>query len=199
MSLSPNTVIVPGKGTVFLADPNKVPFTRTQMALLDPAVPTTYTGGWDSFGHTSRDNTVSLSKNGGDSTNLGSWWDPNLITNRDSVSWGLTVNALQMDALTFQTAFPAGRITSDGGYAVGSDPGAVEKALFVLMVNGDKRMGIYGPRVSLSIGDAPSIATDAFFEIQLSGSMLSATAANAPIVIGDLIYFVPPVTLTPAA
>lgn len=197
MGLNANATVIPGKGTVFLAPPNTAPFTRALTASLDPGIPSTHTG-WDTFGHTSRDNNVSLSKEGGDATNLGSWWDPSLVSNRDATSWGLTVNSLQMDYLTFSTALPNGRVTPDGGWVVGSDAGSVERAVFVLMVDGTKRMGIYGPRVNLSIGDAPSIATDGFFEIAMSGSMLSATAAAAPnIQIGDLIYFVPPVALVP--
>ena len=44
--------------------------------------------------------------------------------------------------------------------------------------------------------EAPSISTDSFFEIQLNGSMLSATAAvGSEIVVGDLLAFDPPTAL----
>lgn len=193
MGLNAGSVIIPGKGTVFVGPPNAAPLDK---AALDPATPSTYLG-WECLGHTSRDNAVSLSKEGGDATNLGSWWDPNLVSNRDAVSWGFTVNSLQVDSTTLLLAFPNGRITTGGLFVVPSDGGAVERSIYILCIDGSKRMGIHSPRSSISLGEAPSIATDSFFEIQLSGSMLSATeASGTEVLVGDLIAFDAPTALT---
>lgn len=191
MGLSAGSVIIPGKGTVFTGPPNAVPPVKST---LDPAAPSTYTG-WDNLGHTSRDNAVALSKEGGDATNLGSWWDPNLVSNRDAVTWSFTVNALQLDLLTLQLAFPSGRV-SGGKFVIPSGGGSTEQAVYILCIDGTKRMGLYFPRASISLGEAPSISTDSFFEIQLAGSLLSATAAvGTDVTIGDLMFFDTPVAL----
>lgn len=190
MGLNAGSVIIPGKGTVFVGPPNAAPLNKST---LDPADPSTFLG-WECLGHTSRDNAVSLSKEGGDATNLGSWIDPNLVSNRDAVSWGFTVNSLQVDGTTLLLAFPNGRITTSGLFVVPSDGGAIERAIYILCIDGIKRMGIMSPRSSISLGEAPSISTDSFFEIQLSGSMLSATeASGTEILVGDLLAFDAPV------
>lgn len=193
MGLSSDSTIIPGRGTVFLAGPNAVPF---NYLTVDPADPTTYPG-WECMGHTSASNTVALTTSGGGSTIKPSWWDPNFGVENADVSWGITVNSLQVDYLTLSTAFPNGRV-ANGGYVAPSSIGSVEKAVFVLMLQGAKRMGIYEPRVSLTLGSAPSISLTDFFEIQLSGTLLSATEAigTTDMVIGDLIKFFPPTTIT---
>ncbi|GAB2698363.1 phage tail tube protein [Thalassiella azotivora] len=191
MGLNSAQVILPGRGTAFTAAPDTAPFDK---ATVDPASAATYTG-WDCIGHTSRDNTVSLSKEGGEATNRGSWWDPNLRATRDPNVWGFTMNSLQVDELTLGLAFPGGEIR-DGGFWVPSATGSVERAVYILMADGSARAGLYFPRVDISIGDAPEIATDSFFEIQLSGSLLSATATTpGGANVGDLIGIFPPVAL----
>lgn len=194
MGLNADATIIPGKGTVLVAGPHAVPPT---WATLNPDDPSTYVG-WDCLGHTSRDNAVALSKSGGDSNVKGSWWVENLVDQRSGVVTSFTVNSLQMDYLTFSLAFPNGTVTADGGFVGSSDSGTVEKAVIVFMIAGAKRAGWYNPRVSLAAGDAPSIAVDAFFEIQLSGSVLASaeTVGTTGIVPGREVKWYPPTPMT---
>ena len=190
MALNAATVILPGRGTVFTAPANTVPFDKDTV---NAATTSTYTG-WNCLGHTSRDNTVGLSKEGGEATSRGSWYDPNLRATRDPNSWGFTVNSLQLDALTLGLAFPGGEIRG-GAFWVPSATGSAERAIYILMIDGPATGGLYFPRVDISIGDAPEISVDSFFEIQLSGSMLSASVASGDVEIGDLMAIFPPVDL----
>jgi hypothetical protein len=176
MGFNAAATIIPGKGTVLVADPDTLP--PTDYLTLDPSNPTSFATaapGWDAMGHTSRENNVALSKEGGEATSAGSWWDAALETNYSDVTWGITVNSIQIDALTLGLAFGGGTLdAAEGFYDVASSITPQAKALFVLMVSGNKRMAFYIPNTTVTIGDAPEIATDAFFEIQLSATMKSS-------------------------
>ena len=192
MAFDATQVLIPGKGTIFYGAPNIAPPVKSTLV---PTTPSTFTG-WTLFGHTSRDNPPQISKNGGDSTTRGSWWDDSLVNTTAATSWGLTIASLQVDKDTLQIAFPAGRV-ADGAFYVPSASGKVEKAVYIYAVDGAKTMGLYLPRVSLGIGDAPSISVDNFFEINLQGAILSATAnVTDKVQIGDIWGIYPPTALT---
>lgn len=169
MAMDDTATIIPGRGTVFIAPLGTTP---PNYKTVNPDVSTTFAG-WDCVGHTSRDNTVSLSKDGGDVTTKGSWWSEALRTTRESVDWSLTFNSLQVDRFTMGLAFGGG-VVEDGGYIVPDAVVSQERALFVLMVDGASRMGILLYRADMTLGDAPEIAVDDFFEIQIAATSLSS-------------------------
>lgn len=183
MALDSNALILPGRGTVFVGDPDTTPPTATALAAINPLLPP---AGWECIGHTSRENTVGLSKDGGDATQLGSWWDEAIDTSYDPVNWSITVNSLQVDALTLGLAFGGGTLDDVAGFYDFDNAEAQERAMLVLMVGGTKRMGVYLPKTSITLGDGPEVATDAFFEIQLSGQILNSD------VTGKRIRFIKP-------
>lgn len=169
MALNSDATILPGRGTVFLADRDTA---APDYKTVDPTKPDTFTG-WECLGHTSRENQVSLSKDGGDATQLGSWWDAAIRESREASTWSWTVNSLQVDKTTLKIAWPNGEVRDGAFWVPGADTTA-SKAAFILMVDGDTRAGIYLPNTPMSIGDAPEIDLENFFEIQLSGSILSS-------------------------
>lgn len=174
MSFNTDATIVPGRGTVLTAAVGTAP---PDFLTVDPTDKTALsTINWDTLGHTSRENAVALSKDGGDPTTRGSWWDSALSTSYSDVNWGLTVNTLQVDALSLGLAFGGGTHTAaQKSYTVKAAISAIEKAVFVLMVDGPKRMGLYFPRASVTLGDAPEIDPENFFEIQLGAQILTAS------------------------
>jgi len=166
MGLNAAATIIPGKGTVFLAEPGTA---FPDYLTLDPLKPPT---GWDTLGHTSRDNNVALSKDGGDATVNGSWWAEALRTTYASTNWSLTANSLQIDKTTLATAFGGGVLDdAEGSYSVRQIvPQA--KAVMVLMIDGTGRMAFGVPNTTVSVGEAPSIDPTKFFEVQLSFQIL---------------------------
>jgi hypothetical protein len=170
MSFNSGATTIPGKGTVLVADPDTP--APADYLTLDPTNIGVADADWEALGHTSRENNVSLSKEGGDVSTVGSWWEEILRSNRAGTTWTVTVNSIQIDALTLGLAFGGGTLdTVAGSYDVGEIV-PQDKALFILIVdNGGNRLGLYVPNTSVSIGDAPEFAIDAFFEIQLSGTI----------------------------
>lgn len=175
MGFNANATTIPGKGTVLVAPPDTA---APDYETVDPTG--TLSGGWVALGHTSRDNNVSLSKSGGDATQRGSWWDDALRSTYDPITWSVNVNSIQIDATTLGLAFGGGTHNgTNGTYDVAGSVEPQKKALFILIVDGTSRMGIYIPNTTITIGDAPQIAVDAFFEIILSAQMLnSETTGN---------------------
>lgn len=159
-------VIIPGRGAIFTADPlTAAPAYKT----MSPESPGT---GWVSLGHTSKENAVALGKEGGEATTYDSWWAAALAVTYSSNTWSVTINALQIDAGVLDLAFN-GEVDEDGGYIVPAEVEAVDKALFILAVQGSKRMGLYLPKVSITLGDAPSFDPTKLFEVPLAASVLA--------------------------
>lgn len=163
MALNNDAVIIPGKGTVLVADVGTALFDITAFDITDPATYTT----WELIGHTSTDNAVALNRDGGDSTQQGSWWNPALRTSYDPSVWSMTVNSLQVDNTTLNLAFGGGTATA-GKYAFGASTTAVDKAVVVLAIDSTGTLGWHFLKGSCVCGDPPSFDPTAFFEIQLS-------------------------------
>lgn len=159
-------VIIPGRGAVFIAAPLTV---APDYKVMTPELPGT---GWESLGHTSKENAVTLEKEGGEATTYDSWWAAALAVVYESNSWTVSVNALQIDAGVLDLAFN-GSVDTDGGYIVPASVEAVDKALFILAVQGTKRMGLYLPKVSITLGDAPTFDPTALFEVPLTAAVLT--------------------------
>jgi hypothetical protein len=178
MGFNKGATIIPGKGTVLVAAPDTA--IPSNWATIDPTSPAQLaaSGGWDALGHTSRENNVGLSKDGGDATPVGSWWDENLDTQRTGTNWTVTVNSIQVDSTTLGLAFGGGTLdTVVGSYDVG-DIVAQDKALLIIVQGATSRMALYIPNTSVSIGDAPEFPTDAFFEIQLSAAIKNSISTG---------------------
>lgn len=120
-----------------------------------------------------------MSKDGGEVTTVGSWWDEALRNNRSATNWTITVNSIQVDALTLGLAFGGGTLnTSEGSYDVG-DIVPQSKALFILVVDsGGNRLALYIPNTTVTIGDAPEFPLDGFFEIQLSAAIQNSASTG---------------------
>lgn len=178
MGFNSGATTIPGKGTVLVADPDTA--APANYLTLDPTVSMAATApGWQALGHTSRENNVSMGKEGGEVTSVGSWWEEILRSTRSGTNWTVTVNSIQIDALTLGLAFGGGTLdTVAGSYDVG-DIVPQNKALFILIVDSlGNRLALYIPNTSVSIGDAPEFAIDAFFEIQLSAAITSSVATG---------------------
>lgn len=172
MSLDSGKVIIPGNGNVLKAEVDTLPFNPAQFVIGNPA---TYGEGWTSFGHTSRENPPEFEKDGGDPSQKGSWEQDAIDVVYEPVSWSGVINALEMSKETYETVLPEGEWSEDlGGYYDVYGDGKAELALFFIFVQGTKRSGLWFPRVSLGLGDPPSVDVEEFFETQASFQALSS-------------------------
>ncbi len=175
----PTKLIIPARGLVYKGDVDATPPAASALSTLSDTVVPTGPGNWACLGHTSRDNLPAYNKDGGDITTTGSWFIDAIDSTQDPITWSLTINALQSDPTTLGLAFPGGVLSATNGTY---DIGTVSQApcsLLVLLIGGTKRRAFYHPNTLTSLGDAPEIAVDAYFELQLQASLLSSAGSTA--------------------
>lgn len=166
--------VVPGNGTVLTAPVDTAAF---DIAKFDPTVASTFTG-WDLIGGTSKENLPAFEKDGGDATQLHTWEQSAAHTTYEPVSLSVTVNMVRVARENLELAFPAGAWNEAAGEFKIADFGTVEKALFILMIDGQKRAGFYMPRVALSLGDMPELDAENFFELQILGQIMTSAKTH---------------------
>jgi hypothetical protein len=175
MGINKSATIVPGHGTLFVADLNtEMPADWTDFTLT--GTPPT---DWVNIGHTSKDNQPKFTKDGGDKTVLDSWLSDGVEVIYASTNWGLTFGRLQLDEDGLDMAF-GGNFDTDGGYIVPSSNPGLEKALVLFMTDGTGSLLFYMPNTSSALGDAPSIDATKFLELPMSSTILTADDAVIP-------------------
>ena len=90
MSLSDASVYIPGTGFIYLAPSGTV----APASLTAPASP------WVNLGHTSRDDGLTITRDGGDTEVLGTWQNPSLRERKDPTTYAVTMVAHQVDNLS---------------------------------------------------------------------------------------------------
>jgi hypothetical protein len=171
-------VLTAAKGYIFVAPPGTASPTPAEVAAFDPATGFTT---WGSVGHTSADTLPEFGFDGGDTSVLGTWQNPSL---RQVVTSAIT------DTLTFQVlefndtslglyyAQAASGSATKGVYAVTDSPAnPVEKAILVVIVDGDAAVGFHGPKASITRSDSIALATDAFAAFPLQATFLKDSSA----------------------
>jgi hypothetical protein len=180
MALDSGAVTLPGRGYVFIhdtpgtADPAD---TVAEINALDLTAATLATG-WRNLGHTSRENAVTLGRDGGDVTALGSWQADSLYSSTDPVTYSITLNPLQSTNDVFKAYFGGGDITDPDVFVLPDSPGTIEKAFYMVLESGSTRMAWSFPKVSLSAGDSVEIDPEALLEFPLTATILKGTSMD---------------------
>jgi len=165
MALDDAAVIIPGTGYVFVA-PAGTPVPSDKEA---PGSP------WRDLGHTSIDDGLTITKDGGDSNILGTWRNPALRDRRDPVVFALTVHLLQLSNDTLSMYFGVGDTTVDGVFGVNLIPTPVELSMFIRIVDGDNEMQLYLPKVSVASDDDVEVDVENFLAFPVRATILGVT------------------------
>jgi hypothetical protein len=180
MALSDTAVMLPGRGYFFTnPTPGAAPPADTQAELdaLDLTAATLATS-WVNGGHTSRENAVALDKEGDDPETKGTWQAPSLRTTSPVTTWKIGVPQLQFDNAALSRYFGEGDISDPDVFHVLSGAASVEEAMFLVLVDGSSRVGLYQPKVSWSHNDAPEFDPEEFVEFPTIGTVLDHTGAS---------------------
>jgi hypothetical protein len=177
VAVDSNALVIPGHATVFHAPVNTAAPANPLEAfsLTADSVAT----GWNNLGHTSKDNTVSFAREGGDATSINTYLADAVRTVYSSVSWTLNIPALQFDQDVLDLAFN-GDFDTDNGYIIPGASSATASALFLLFEDSSGKLGFYIPNTTVTLGDVPSFSPDAFTELPLAASIQSASSSVIP-------------------
>lgn len=179
MALSDGDVVLPGKGYAFInATAGQAAPATTQAAIsaLDLTAATLATS-WTNLGHTSRDNNVSLGRDGGDVTTRGSWQNDALRADAAAVTWNVTINALQISNENLALYFGGGDATGTDVFVAPDSPSSQIRALWICLVDGSTRLPIYIPKVSFHGADAIDVDPENFLEFSLRADVVKATSS----------------------
>lgn len=133
---------------------------------------------WTWMGDTSSENKMELSTDGGDSTTKRTWDRVNVRETKAAKTTTLSLNSVSISNDTIQVAFPGATYDPDLQMWSLPDDGAAERAILVVVVDGLRVSGYYFPRVNLS-GDFPTVDTENFSEIKISGTILAPASGKS--------------------
>ena len=168
MALIDSSVILPGTGFLFTA-PAETP---QPASLTAPASP------WVNLGHTSREDGLTITRDGGDSEVLGTWQNPSLRERRDPSTYAITAILHQIDNNAMEMYFGPGDVSVAGEFGVTSVTATTEKALYVRIVDGLNEVGIYVPKVSIASDDDVEVDVEAFLGFPIRATVLQVTGSN---------------------
>ncbi|MCI2958252.1 hypothetical protein MN032_11135 [Agromyces atrinae] len=140
--------------------------------------------GWTNLGHTSKQNTIAFTKEGGEKETLDTYLADAVRTIYSSSSWGVTIPALQFDEDVLDLAFNGDFDETTGGYIVPGVTDPVEAAIFLYFKDSTGALGFWLPNTVVTLGEPPSNDPAQFSELPLSVSIQSADEAVIPAVDG---------------
>lgn len=134
--------------------------------------------GWTEIGHTSVQDILTASSEGGDTTTLRSLQNATLRTSTAARTEAFTMNLLQFDSDSLKLYYGANAtVDGDGNVQVPSNPVPTEVAWLVVFYDGSTTAGVYAPRVSIMRGDDLSLAdTESLAQLSLKVTPLQYQA-----------------------
>ena len=136
--------------------------------------------GWSTLGHTSRDDLPEFGFDGGDTEVRGTWQNENLreVVTQPIADY-LTILLQQFDTQSFELYYGKDSAKAAGVFGVASGTATpVEKALLIIIVDGETKIGFYSPKASMRRDDSISLATDEFASLPVRATFLKYGSAN---------------------
>lgn len=186
MALIDNAVLVPNAGNYFTSE------VGTEI----PTDLTTITAEWANIGHTSLEDVLAFSSEGGEKTTLGTLQNKalrNTYTPRVD-AMALTLQQFDVEALRLYYGSNAVDVNGDGTLiGVPQNPAPTTRAFLAVFIDGNSVFAVYAPKAEIFRGEAVEIADTE----SLAGLPLSIT----PLIYGDnqWPYALTPLAVVPAA
>jgi hypothetical protein len=168
VALLDSAVILPGTGYMYLAPAETV----KPASLTAPAAP------WENLGHTSREDGLTITRDGGDSEVIGSWQNPSLRERREPSVFAITAFLHQVDNSVLELYFGPGDLTVAGEFGVTTASATTSKALYVRIVDGENEVDLYIPKVSIAAEDDVEVDVEGFLSFPVRATVLQVTGSN---------------------
>ena len=153
---------------------------------LEPATVTvasdvaTAPNGFTNIGHTSRDDLPEFGFDGGDTEVRGTWQNESLrevVT--EPIADYLTIFLAEFDTESFELYYGRNASKTPGVFGVsGGTQVPVEVALFIIIVDGDTKIGFYAPKASFRRDDSVQLAVDEFATLPVRATFLKYGSAS---------------------
>lgn len=172
MAMSDSSVLKVGNGHFYTAEIG----TERPVDLLDLGA------AWEHMGHTSLEDILSSSIEGGDRTQLGSLQKRNLKTSIAGRTESFQINLLQFDDDSLKLYYGENTVLlPNGDVEVPETPVAAERAWLFLFFDGARVGGIYAPKASFIAAESFSISdTESLTSLPLTVTPLQHGTGNSP-------------------
>ncbi|QLF84426.1 major tail protein [Mycobacterium phage Topanga] len=176
MALNDDAVLTAAVGYVYTAPVGTAAPAAADLDTIDLLDTTTWGTGLDAWiptGHTSRGDMPEFGFDGGDSEIRGTWQKKKLaeITTEDPVDY-LTIFLQQFDEGSLTLYYGENASTVAGEFAVASGSKAVERAILVVIVDGEDRVGFHAHKASVKRDDAIQLPVDDFASLPVRATFL---------------------------
>lgn len=175
MALLDSAVIIPGTGQMYLAPAETV----KPASLTAPAAP------WVNLGHTSSEDGLTITRDGGDSEVLRTWQNSALRERRDPSTFAITAFLHQVDNTVLELYFGAGDISVANEFGVTSASTTTLRAFYVRIIDGAAEVDLYVPKVSIAAEDDVEIDVEGFLAFPVRATVLQVTGSNLMTVFND--------------
>lgn len=176
MAYNDDAVFTAATGYIFTGPVGTEAPAPSELNTLDPETFGTQAG-WVPLGHTSEGDLPEFGFEGGDKETRNTWQKKNLreVTTETPIDY-LLIRAQQFDAATLALYYGANAATEPGVFGVeNSDAKALERAILLLLVDGDHRIGFTAPKASIRRDESISLATDEFGTLPLRATFTKMT------------------------
>jgi len=136
--------------------------------------------GWCNIGHTSRSDLPEFGFDGGDTEVRGTWQNESLreVVTKPIADY-LTIFLAEFDTESFELYYGRDASKTPGVFGVaGGTQVPVETALFIIIVDGDTKIGFYAPKASVRRDDSIQLAVDEFATLPVRATFLKYGSAN---------------------
>jgi len=168
VALIDSAVLIPGTGEIYVAPAE----TAMPASLTAPASP------WDNIGHTSREDGLTITRDGGDSETIGTWQNPTLRERRDPTTFAITAFLHQVTNSVLEMYFGPGDVDTADQFGVTSSTATIERALYIRIIDGTNEAGLYVPKVSISSEDDVEVDVEGFLAFPIRATVLQVTGSN---------------------
>lgn len=175
MALDDNAVLTAAVGYVYTAAAGTDAPDPDDLATLNLTTPSGWTPAtWVNIGHTSRNDLPEFGYEGGDSEVKGTWQKKKLreVIAEDPVDY-LTIFLQQFDEQALGLYYGENASATAGVFGVsGSTADPVEKALFMVIEDGDFRIGFHAHKASIRRDDSIQLSADEFGSLPIRATFL---------------------------
>lgn len=183
MAINADGLIQASRGTLFTAPAKTALPTKVSSFLLNSGTVAAAGSGsvvnWENIGHTSNNNKISFSKDGGDTTTKDTWLVAGAKSSTEAPTITVSGASVQGDSATI-TKVTGGWAGDQGGIVVPLQPVVQHLALFVLAYDDSDKLsfGLYLPETDFTF-DNVSLADEDFAEFSFNAVVKSTSVLKA--------------------
>lgn len=174
MALNDDAVLLAAVGYVYNAPVGTPAPTPAQLKTLNLENPASWpVPNWDLSGHTSEGDLPEFGFDGGDTEVKGTWQKKKLREiQTEEIADFVIVNLNQFDEDGLTHYYGPNQSSTPGVFGVRSGQNVNERAFFVVIVDGEDRLGFHSHKASLRRDDAISLATDEYGALPVRATFL---------------------------